>query len=146
MVCEAAPTPHPNAVASWEETPIVYSIQPLTKEDAARKTVGDGSQGRIYDAGDSNCAWEIAEKGICTVYSFMPGMELEADIIAFVKAKVPSMPIPEVIFTWIEEDWQRTFLIERRVAGQMLVDAWPAMSLEQRLEIAKVWTNYNLRR
>lgn len=44
--------------------------------------------------------------------------------------------LPEVIYSWVDREWNRSFLLLRRVGGQTLRDAWPRLSLPQKSQIA----------
>ncbi|EEQ86796.2 uncharacterized protein BDCG_01916 [Blastomyces dermatitidis ER-3] len=64
-----------------------------------------------------------------------PSLGLEGDTIAFVREHIPQILVPEVIYSWIDED--RTFLILKRVQGVTLRDAWLLFSSLQRDLILK---------
>lgn len=63
-------------------------------------------------------------------------MERESNTVAFVATTFPHIPIPKVIYSWVDEQLSRTFLILRRVQGQTLASAWPSLSLDQRADVA----------
>ena len=61
---------------------------------------------------------------------------MEAEKIRFVAEKAPEVPVPEVVYTWIDHDLDRSFLITKRVEGEILDKAWPKLSPPQRTQIA----------
>lgn len=68
----------------------------------------------------SSAVWEIGTNAICKVKTWSDGMERENDTLAFVSSRFPHIPIPEVIYSWVDEQLSRTFLVLRRVQGQTL--------------------------
>ncbi|KAH7333354.1 hypothetical protein BKA65DRAFT_564556 [Rhexocercosporidium sp. MPI-PUGE-AT-0058] len=69
-------------------------------------------------------------------------MELESKTIAFIREEAPEVPVPEVIHTWIDREWNRTFLILRRIPGQTLDNEWSRLAPNQRLQIASKVVEY----
>jgi aminoglycoside phosphotransferase (APT) family kinase protein len=78
----------------------------------------------------------------CKVHAWYKGLELEANIIRFVTENALSMPVPEVIHSWINRDLNRTFLITKQVTGQTLEEAWPQLSSSQHTQIAEKIARY----
>ena len=64
--------------------------------------------------------WELGKETICKVSSWTSDKQLESKTIEFVKAKVPSIPVPEVICHWVDESWNRSFIVMKRAPGQGL--------------------------
>lgn len=58
-------------------------------------------------------------------------MELESETLAFLTAKFPHIPIPEVVHSWLDRKFNRTFLLLKRINAQTLDDAWPSLSSKQ---------------
>jgi hypothetical protein len=102
----------------------------------------DSKTGLVHLKGTSSAVWTIGTNAFCKVKAWCAGMELESDTIQFVKWKVPYIPLPEVIHSWVDEEWNRSFLILKRVAGQTLRGAWPELSLPQRTYIANRIAKY----
>ncbi|TID24162.1 hypothetical protein E6O75_ATG02527 [Venturia nashicola] len=99
------------------------------------------THGRIHFAGTSAAAWKIGD-AYCKVKSYIPGMEYEADSINFVCSKVPTIPLPEVIHTWVDEELCRAFLILSQVKGKTLAECWHSLSSEQRTIIARTIASF----
>jgi hypothetical protein len=62
--------------------------------------------------------------------------QLEAATIDFVRGNFPSVPLPEVLYSWIDQPINRTFLLMKRVHARTLNVAWPQLSADQRRNIA----------
>jgi aminoglycoside phosphotransferase (APT) family kinase protein len=45
-----------------------------------------------------------------------------------VAEKAPEVPVPEVIYTCIDQDLNRSFLVMKRVEGQIVDKAWLKLS------------------
>lgn len=90
----------------------------------------------IHTAGTSTAVWALGDHFICKSKSWVPGMQSEAETIAFAQQHLPAVTIPEVLAAWVDESWNRFFIIQRRVAGTTLDEAWPTLSTEQRRAIA----------
>jgi Ser/Thr protein kinase RdoA (MazF antagonist) len=69
-------------------------------------------------------------------------MDAESDTINFVKTQCPSIPLPEVIFSWIDRDWNRSFTLLKRVSGKTLHESWPSLSELQRAAIVQTVAGY----
>ncbi|TVY12798.1 hypothetical protein LARI1_G009076 [Lachnellula arida] len=121
-VCERVTTLTPsNAIASWEDK--------------------NGTD-LVHEGGTSAAVWNIGPNIFCKVKAWCEGLESEGDAIQFVGRKVPSVPLPQIIYSWIDYEWNRSFLILRRVDGQTLRDCWPRLSLSQKTQIASQIARY----
>ncbi|KAE8308607.1 hypothetical protein BDV41DRAFT_581276 [Aspergillus transmontanensis] len=69
-------------------------------------------------------------------------MESESNTLAFVASRFLHIPLPEVIYSWVDEQLERTFLILRRVQGQTLAKTWPSLTSEQRAQVAATVAQY----
>ncbi|CAH0017214.1 unnamed protein product [Clonostachys rhizophaga] len=142
MMCERVQTSlskPADALATWEDEGETFYVRERTPDDITAE--GDAQFGRVYVAGVSAAVWCI---GQCffKVHAWREGMELESNNIQFVKDKAPEVPVPDVIYSWIDHDINRNFLITKRVSGQTLDQAWPRLSLSQRTQVAKDIANY----
>jgi hypothetical protein len=102
----------------------------------------DSKTGLIRAKGFSSAVWTIGTKAFCKVKAWCAGMELESDTIQFVRWKVPCIPLLEVIHPWVDEEWNRSFLILKRVPGRTLRNAWPQLPSPQRMHIANGIAKY----
>ncbi|GAB1203522.1 hypothetical protein APSETT445_002157 [Aspergillus pseudonomiae] len=105
------------AVATWKERDGHYCLFEGTGWNSSSPEAADGL---IYQAGMSSAVWEIGYQAICKVKTWSEGMESESDTLAFVASRFPHIPLPEVIYSWVDKKLDRTFLILRRVQGQTL--------------------------
>ncbi|KAJ0413002.1 hypothetical protein BJY00DRAFT_306626 [Aspergillus carlsbadensis] len=90
----------------------------------------------LYQAGTSSAVWAIGSNAICKVKTWTDGMEMESNTLAFVKANFPDIPVPDIIYTWLDEKLSRSFLILKRVQGNTLAQVWPSLTPEKRNGIA----------
>lgn len=86
--------------------------------------------------------WLIGTNTFCKVKAWCEGLEPENDTIRIGARKAPCIPVPEVIYSWVDHDWNRSFLILKRVGGQTLRDSWPQLSLPQKSQIARQVAKY----
>jgi len=135
-VCERVTTPIPsNAIISWQDNDGAFYLRERIEGDLV---VPEDyiETGLVHEGGTSAAVWSIGVDAFCKVKAWCEGMELESKTIEFVRAQAPEVPVPQVIHTWIDHSWNRTFLILRRVEGQTLDEAWPRLTSDQRMEIA----------
>lgn len=64
-------------------------------------------------------------------------MELEGDTIEFVRKNFPDITTPNVIHSWTDQQWHRSFLLMSRCSGNTLQQAWPSLSNEVRNIVAQ---------
>lgn len=133
FLCKKATSEIPKAaVATWQEDDGQYYLT----EAASLSSLEKAADSLIYQAGMSSAVWEIGTNAICKVKTWTQGMERESNTLAFVASRFPHIPIPEVIYSWVDEQLSRTFLILRRVHGQTLASAWPSLTPEERAQVA----------
>jgi hypothetical protein len=141
MMCvksDAQETPPPSAVSSWHDGDSIFYLVP--RDETLLLTAsgeGDPAIDRIQECGTGGSVWGIGSEVICKVKGWCEDRQLEAATIAFVGENCPSVPLPEVLYSWIDQPINRTFLILRRVRGRTLSSAWPHLSAGQRLNIAE---------
>ncbi|KAE8147512.1 kinase-like domain-containing protein [Aspergillus avenaceus] len=127
-----------NAVVSWEDGDGQYYLVEATDMNPPVNT----AEGLIHQAGTSSAVWAIGTQVVCKVKTWVSGMERESDTLAFVASRFPHIPIPEVIYSWVDEPLNRTFLILRRIQGQTLLSAWPSLTTEQKADMATTVAQY----
>lgn len=139
MVCEKVDDPESkptDAIASWEDADGTFYL----RKSSANELLGGGGDvesDRIHVGGTSGAVWCLGKDTFCKVHAWCEGLELEANTMRFVKEKAPDVPIPELVHTWIDHDLKRTFLITKRVPGQILERVWPQLSSPQCIQIAE---------
>lgn len=111
--------------SSNRQTKSFTSTLYLRKNTESLALAGDSEIDRIQLAGTPAAVWSIGDSAICQVDSWCEGLELEADNIRFVRQYAEEVHVPEVVYTWIDHELNRTFLITKRVSGETLDQAWP---------------------
>ena len=61
----------------------------------------------------------------------------EGDAMRLVRDRAPAIPVPELIHFWVDEEWERYFLIQRRIRGETLDRAWWKLTEEEKRGVAK---------
>ncbi|GFF76812.1 hypothetical protein IFM62136_09413 [Aspergillus lentulus] len=139
FLCKKATNGIPKAaVATWREDDGQFYLVEATRANSLEKA----ADGLIYQAGMSSAVWEIGTHAICKVKTWSGGMESESNTLSFVASRFPHIPIPEVIYSWVDEQLSRTFMILRRVQGQTLASAWPTLTLEKKADVAITVARY----
>ena len=138
MVCESGLAESPNAVvASWigDDGATFYLRKDSVSRPAqdAAETHKLSQSDRVHHAGTNAAAWAFGGVHI-KVKSWIPTLQSEHETIEYVKNS--SIPVPEVIFSWIDDVWDRSFLILRSIPGRTLSQAWPELSKSQKQHIA----------
>ena len=133
-VCERATTKIPSdAIISWEDREGTYYIRERVEEDDLLLPGNRIETGLVHQGGTSAAIWSIGSSAFCKVKAWCEGLESENNTIQFAAKNAPGVPVLEVIFSWVDYDWNRSFLILKRVGGQTLQDAWPQLSQPQKL-------------
>lgn len=141
-ICERGMTPDSaNSIISWKDGDYTLYLRERVEEDLS--SPDDALEtGVVHEGGTSAAVWSIGENAFCKVKAWQEGMELESRTIAFIREKAPEIPVPEVIHTWIDRAWNRTFLILRRVQGRTLDHEWPRLTSDQQTKIASKIAEY----
>ena len=138
MVCEKADGSESrpaDVIVSWQDGDSTLYLRKRSADDA-ELSGGDSEADRIHSAGTAASTWCLGQDTFVKVHSWIEGVEMEAEKIRFVAEKAPEVPVPKVVYTWIDHDLDRSFLIMKRVEGQILDKAWPKLSTLQRTQIA----------
>lgn len=96
------------AVASWKERDGHYCLLEGTIRNSSSP---EAAEGLIYQAGMSSAVWEIGSEAICKVKTWAEGMDSESNTLAFVASRFPHILLPEVTYSWVDEQLERTFFI-----------------------------------
>ncbi|KAI4157357.1 MAG: hypothetical protein LQ342_008339 [Letrouitia transgressa] len=143
MLCDKAGPTVVDAVATWQDSDETWCLRrrdhPLT---ATTTPPGDSDVSRTYLCGNAAAIWLISPNVLCKVKSWIPGVTPEADTIKWVAKNCPNIPIPNVIYSWIDEAWQRSFYLMNVVPGVTLDDAWNKLSKDDRTAIANEVVTY----
>ncbi|KAF1961488.1 hypothetical protein CC80DRAFT_532103 [Byssothecium circinans] len=129
--CEVVVSMPDDAVTSWEADGNTYCIR---KSSNRSNVSGDPESDRVHKGGTAAAVWRIGGTFI-KVKSWLQGMQLESDIIRFVNS-TSSVTTPEILCTWVDVEWNRTFLVLKAMEGQTLDEAWDSLSADQHMQIA----------
>ena len=139
MICESDLTVPPEDVkASWKgDDGKTYYLRTaptsLVAAPAGENTSESFEKDRVHQAGTSAAVWAFGGVHV-KVKSWIP--ELESEQASIEHARKVNIPTPEVVFSWIDHAWNRSFLILRSIPGRTLDEAWPDLSLSERRAIA----------
>lgn len=136
-VCEVADTVKSESVASWKDNGKTYYVRKSAESDACLS--GESAPNRVHHAGTSAAVWKIGGTFI-KVKAWRSGMQLECDTIQFVKSS--SVPVPEVIVSWVDIVWNRSFLILKALEGRTLDHVWDSLSPNQHTQLADTIASY----
>ena len=128
-------TPPEDALATWSDGEDTYVLLP--KQDgatAAASTLIESDHPStkvklVNQGGSQGGVWRIGRDVFCRVHYWRPDVLDESVIIDYVKEHFPQIPVPEVIREWNNGD--KCFFLTKRVPGQLVQDAWPALSAAQ---------------
>jgi hypothetical protein len=112
--------PPPSALCSWQDGDSIFHLLPRDENLLAASGEGDAAIDRIQECGTGGSVWGIGSEAICKVKGWREDRQLEAATIAFVRDNCPSVPLPQVLYSWIVEPIYRTLLILKRVHGRTL--------------------------
>lgn len=125
-----------NTIASWQDGDSTFHLLPRDQTLLMTPDQGDSAIDRIQECGTGGSVWGIGNNVICKVKGWAEGRQLEATTISFVREVCPDVPVPEVLHSWIDRPFKRSFLIMKRVHAQTLEMIWPHLSADQRSNIA----------
>ena len=139
MLCEKLTSAPPaDAITTWNDGSATYCLrhnpQPITN---SLPPPGDPLAGRFRNVATESAGYAVGPSTICKIRSWSPACPLEAESIAFVKKNAPSVPIPSVYYAWVDEPWQRVFILMQRAPGQLLGDAWVKLTSKQKQQVAE---------
>lgn len=137
MICEQIPNAErkpAGAMTSWQDGDSTFYVRQKTAHDTSG---GDAEIDRIHVGGTSAAVWLLGENAFCKAHAWREGLQLEADNIRFVQTHAPGVPVPDILFSCIDRDLNRTFLITRRAKGRTLEQAWPQLTSPQRTLLAQ---------
>ncbi|POR35819.1 Uncharacterized protein TPAR_03986 [Tolypocladium paradoxum] len=129
--------PNDGALATWKDGNDWFILRASGDADAGEaRTVPDKEDGPgdtvrlVHQLGSSSAVWAVGRDAFCKVKTWYPGLESEAKTIAFVREHCPQIPLPDVVYEYIDGD--KSFLILKRVPGRTLRDAWADLSSASR--------------
>ena len=137
LCTEVPPSSIPtNSLASWTDGSTTFCICPRPVPISTPPISTSPCLGPFYVGGTSSALWDLGPTTIVKANAWIPGLTPESETIAFVKANVPSAPIPPTLHAWVDERWGRSFIIMRRARGVLFNDAFPLLSKRQIQKVA----------
>ena len=130
-------SPPAEALKVWNDGESTYCIRPNPEPITTRLPPPGETGDKVYEAGTQAVCYAIGEGTVCKVKPWKEGRTSEAETLKFVQKNAPSVPVPESYYYWVDEAWQRCFLLMRRAPGQSLDDAWGKLTDLQRRKIAE---------
>jgi hypothetical protein len=124
-------------VCSWSDNGAIYCLQKRSTPRVDRDPDGDFLATRHPNYyGVSRGIWNFSPNIFCKVKSWIEGLTTEATTIRWINKNIPSVPTEEIIYDWVDPEWNRTVMISKRVPGKTYQDAWPGLTTQQRLLVA----------
>lgn len=144
MECEKVTGSAPaDAVTVWTDGDSTYCLrrkpEPITNK---LPPPGDSVAGKIHDVSEQLAVYAIGKKTVCKVRSWGVGLGSEAKTLEFMRKNAPSIPVPEPYFYWVDEAWNRSYLLMRRASGQTLENAWKKLTERQQKRVAAELANH----
>lgn len=143
MVLEKVTVAPTHVLASWQANDdATFILRRRQEEDNVQDRFNENDTGvaHVHLGGTASLVWKIGA-AYCKVKAWVENLELESDTINFVKENC-NIPVPNIIHCWVDPLWNRTFLIMEPVAGQTLRQAWPSLSADDRLGVARSVVKY----
>jgi hypothetical protein len=127
----------PSIVCQWTDHGSTYCLR---KRSVPKSELGDGDcdseAGHVYDVATSG-VWTLSPNVFCKTQRWTEGTTTDAESIRFVNKNIPSIPTEKIIYDWIDHQWHRWFMLSWRVPGERFYEAWPQLSLSQKLDVAQ---------
>ena len=123
-----------DALKSWKDDGAVMCLRPQA-EPLTSASPGWSEHGRGLTS-SSSCVWTIGVNTMVKALGWTEGVQLEGKTIKFINERHPEIPTTEVIYEWIDNAWDRTFMIMKRAPGTLLFEAWQYMTKSQKQDIA----------
>lgn len=133
IVCEKVTVLPENVLTSWKDNEgHIFCLR--SNEGTLPQQTTDAACGRIHNSGTSGAVWVIGGL-FCKVKAWVENMETEADTLRYVRKRF-DIPVPEIVYDWVESASSRSFLILKPVGGKTLQRAWSSLSYQQHQRVA----------
>jgi hypothetical protein len=144
MICEKLEDGHIplDVVCSWSDG-ATYCLRKRSPPRVDQEPEGDFLASKHGDHnGPERGMWTISPNVFCKVKGWVEGFTTEATTIRWVNKNVPSVPTEEIIYDWIDPEWNRVIMITKRVPGETYQDAWHSLTTQQKLYVADQIAGY----
>lgn len=134
ILCEKITVLPDGILASWEDDKgNKYCLRHIDQIRCEQTT--DSFCHPTHSSGTSGAVWAIGG-AVCKAKAWVEGMETEAETLRYVHKNF-DIAVPEILYAWIDQSFNRSFLILKRIDGETLQRAWPSLSHNQRHHIAE---------
>ena len=139
FVCEKSRVLRNDTLASWKnDKGHIFCLRP--RDQTLCEETTDASSNLIHQSGTSGAVWVIG--GVfCKAKAWIKGTETEAETLRYAWEKF-DVPMPEIVYDWIDISFNRSFLIIKPVSGQTLQKKRPSLSSDQRRNSATQVARY----
>ncbi|KAG9230698.1 hypothetical protein BJ875DRAFT_545968 [Amylocarpus encephaloides] len=124
----------PGVVCTWVDQEEKYCIR-KGKTPRPKNEVGEYLPLK-RDSGRGYLVWQLSPNVFCKVDLWVEGITTEAANIRFVNTHFPSVPTEELIYDWVDAEWNRCTHITKTGPGVFYDHAWPNLNMKQRLSVA----------
>ena len=127
MLCEKTGGKAPSdAIVTWlDGRDEEYCLRPRPQENQPPVLAYDPANGPFIKRHFTSAIFQIGCDVLVKVKWAPKGWpNCEGLSMRLVKERAPDVPLPEAIHFWHDEKWDQYFLIQRRIHGPTLDDAW----------------------
>lgn len=107
-------------IVFWQEGSNTFHLLP--RDELVLKDLGevDPLIDRIHESRSGTGVWGIGDQFIFKSKGWKEDWQSETATMEFVAVNFPSVRVPKVLYTWIDQPWDRVFLIVQRVHARIL--------------------------
>lgn len=139
MICEKVTVLPEKVLTSWKDDQgHLFCLRP--NEGTVPQQTTDAAYGPIHSSGTSSAVWKVGGL-FCKAKAWAEDMETEADTLAYVRERF-DIPVPEVVYHWVDSASSRSFLLQKPVGGNTLQRAWSSLSEWKRKGVAAQVAQY----
>ena len=102
--CNRTAEPDDAYAAAWKDGEDWHTLRHTTSEQVPDATSADSPVRLIHEGGTLSAVWAIGNNAICEVHPWDPDTTSESETIKFVQEKAPQVPVPEVIYSWVDRN------------------------------------------
>ena len=139
LECTEAPN---DAIVTWQDSKgVAYYLHP--RKDSNPAPPYDPANGPIIPRHFTSALFEIGTDVLVKVrYAPKGWPKTEGTALRLVREKAPEVPVPEAIHFWHDKEWDRYFLILRRVHGQTLDKVWFTLTERDKVLVSNQVARY----
>lgn len=92
---------------------------------------------RLVVLSQLSCVWAIGDSAFLKVATWTSDMETEAETIRWVRQNVTTVPVPKVLWEYIDQEAYCSFMISEKLPGEELNEVWRVLNVEQQQEVVQ---------